>query len=366
MRMKLPTQTKQLEAAMNKVNPEMIVLARDLLGVSQLQLAKAIHVNQATISRYEAGTTEVPDAHINAIAAFLQRPPSFFRWEEKLYSASCLYHRKNRRLSRSELRVIHAKVNLLRIQAFRLLKQAKIRSSYSFHRLDAGKHGGAEGCAKKLRQLWQLPHGPVRHLVRSIEAAGGMVFRCPFGITRVDGISQWPLDDPEKPPIFFVHEEIPGDRERLTLAHEVGHIVMHHAPTENDPEDEANAFAAEFLMPADQIAPDLVNMTLPKAAALKSFWKVSMQAIIVHAFRLQKISQKQYTDLFAQLSVRGYKKCEPSPTPPEEPEMFRELLEFHRKTLNRGVLELSDYLGEMEESFRERYGHNFSNFRLVV
>jgi Zn-dependent peptidase ImmA (M78 family) len=57
---------------------------------------------------------------------------------------------------------------------------------------------------------------------------------------------------------------IPGDRERLTLAHEVGHVVMHHLPTEEDPEDEANLFAATFLMPADDIHGDLGNLTLPR------------------------------------------------------------------------------------------------------
>jgi Zn-dependent peptidase ImmA (M78 family)/transcriptional regulator with XRE-family HTH domain len=350
---------------MNKVNPEMIVLARDLLAMSQLELAKALGVTQGTISRYESGLVDVPNEHLRGIANILRRPESFFRWQEQLYSASCLYHRRNRRISMKELRTIHAKVNLLRIQASRLLKQAKIRSRYVFHRLEALKYGGPVGCARKLRQLWQLPSGPIRSVVRLIERAGGMVFRCPFGITRVDGISQWPLDCPDMPPIFFVHEDIPGDRERLTLTHEVGHIVMHHAPTNGDPEDEANSFAAEFLMPADEIGIELVNLTLPKAAALKSFWKVSMQAIIVHALQLEKITERQYTNLFAQLSARGYRKCEPVPLQPEEPEMFRDLLEFHQKSLGRSQQQLSEFIGEQQENFRMSYGRNFAKFSLV-
>src|SRR5204862_198947 len=129
-------------------------------------------------------------------------------------------------------------------------------------------------------------------------------FRCPFGLTRVDGISQWPLDAPELPPVFFVHEEIPGDRQRLTLCHEIGHVVMHHMPTDEDPEDEANRFAAEFLMPAAEIAGELHNMTLPKAAALKQYWKVSMQSIIVRSRELGKISHNQYQYLFRQISAK--------------------------------------------------------------
>lgn len=350
---------------MNKVNPEMIVLARDLLAITQLQLAEAIGVRQATVSRYESGLIEVPVEHLSAIARFLERPESFFLWSERLYSASCLYHRKNRRISPTELRTIHAKVNLLRIQAARLLRHAKIKSKFSFHRLEARRDGGPAACARELRRLWQLPMGPIRGLVRSIEGAGGMVFRCPFGKTRVDGISQWPLDAPEMPPVFFVNDAAPGDRERLTLAHEIGHIVMHHMPTDNDPEEEANQFAAEFLMPAEEIARDLIGMTLAKAAAMKGYWKVSMQALIVQAHNLRKISDNQYEYLFRQLSMKGYRTCEPSPIPPEEPEMFKDLVSFHQKNLRQGIKEISESLGENEHSFRSRYGRNFSGFLLV-
>ncbi|WP_020467845.1 XRE family transcriptional regulator [Zavarzinella formosa] len=350
---------------MNKINPEMIVLGRELCGLTQAELATGVSLNQATISRYESGAVEVPDEHIRTIAEFLGRPESFFRWPDQLYGASCMYHRKNRRLSVAELTVIHAKVNLLRIQASRLLKQAKVTSKYSFYRMDQAKLGSPEECARRQRQLWQMPSGPARNVVSSIERAGGMVFRCPFGETRVDGVSQWPLDAPNMPPIFFVHEDIPGDRERLTLSHEVGHVVMHHLPTEGDLEDEANRFAAEFLMPADEIKDELRNLTLPKAAALKSYWKVSMQALIVHAHRLGSITDNQYQYLFRQLSTRGYRTCEPCPIPPEEPEMFKDVVEFHQKKLRWAMSDLSEFLGESEENFRDKYGQNFSNFRLV-
>jgi Zn-dependent peptidase ImmA (M78 family)/transcriptional regulator with XRE-family HTH domain len=351
---------------MNKVNPEMIVLARELKGVTQSELAIAVSLTQATISRYESELIEVPEEHLRVLSHFLERPPSFFFWHERLYGASCMYHRKNRRLAVSELRMIHAKVNLLRIQATRLIRQAKVKSNYSFHRLDPAVYGGPEGCATRLRQLWQMPPGPVRHVPRMIESAGGLVFRCPFGLTRVDGISQWPLDDPQAPPVFFVHQDISGDRARLTLCHEIGHVVMHHTLTGEDVEAEANRFAAEFLMPAEEIGPELHDMTLPKAAALKGYWKTSMQSIIVRSHQLDKISDNQYQYLFRQLSAKGYRTCEPVPIPPEEPTLFRDLLEFHRKSLGRDLEDLAQFLGELEHNFALYYGHNFSNFRLVV
>jgi Zn-dependent peptidase ImmA (M78 family)/DNA-binding XRE family transcriptional regulator len=343
----------------------MIGLARDLRGMTQAELAEAMAVNQATISRYESGLSDAPQDHLDAIARILERPCSFFYWQDRLYDASCLYHRKNRRISASELRLIHAKVNLLRLQSSRLRQRAKVTSNYSFHRLDPKKFGGPEGCARELRRLWQLPLGPVRNVVKSIESAGGMVFRCPFGATRVDGISQWPIDSPNLPPVFFVHEEAPGDRERWTLAHEIGHVVMHHALTESDPEDEANRFANEFLMPADDIAHDLSGMTIAKATSLKAYWKVSMQAIIMRAHYLRRTTENQHQYLFRQISVKGYRKCEPLPIPPEEPAMFFGLMDFHYKSLGLSVAEVSECLGETETNFRRLYRNNFAEFRLV-
>ena len=349
---------------MDRVNKEMLILARDLRALSQADLAQLVGLNQATISRYENGA-DVPDEHLAAIAKALDRPKSFFFWGESLYDASCMYHRRNRQISVAELTAIHAKVNMLRIVASRLLKMAQVKSSYSFFRLDASKLGGPIGCARELRRLWQLPIGPVRSVVRAIENAGGMVFRCQFGETRVDGISQWPLDAPGMPPIFFVNEKAPGDRERWTLCHEIGHIVMHHSPSSDDPEEEANVFASEFLMPQDEIQNDLLNMTLAKAAALKSKWKTSMQSIIYRAHQLGKIPDRQYQSLFRQMGYKGYRSCEPVPIVPEEPEMFRELLDFHRERVRLGPEQLAEFIGETRKEAINQYGNNFANFRLV-
>lgn len=350
---------------MTKVNPAMLVLARELSGLSQADLAERLSVNQTTVSRYESGLFDVPPDHLKTISEILQRPLSFFFWQERLYCASSMYHRKNRKISASEMKAIDAKVNLLRIQGARLLMRAKVTSAYSFHRLDVAKCGGPEGCAKELRRLWQLPPHPVQSVVRLIESAGGMVFRCPFGPVRVDGVSQWPMDAPKMPPVFFVNEDMPGDRGRWTLAHEIGHVVMHHQPTAGDIEEEANLFANEFLMPAEEIGPFLTNLTLQKAAALKSYWKVSMQAIIVRAHQCRRISQNQYSYLFRQLTAKGYRKCEPVPIPAEEPTMFSELLKFHRSSLGQNDEDLAVHIGELPSSFQTNYGFSLGNLRLV-
>ena len=48
-----------------------------------------------------------------------------------------------------------------------------------------------------------------------------------------------------------MNSDMPGDRHRFNLAHELGHALMHRHST-GECESEANRFAAEFLMPKEE------------------------------------------------------------------------------------------------------------------
>ena len=57
-------------------------------------------------------------------------------------------------------------------------------------------------------------------------------------------------------PVVFSNKRSLGDRQRFTLAYELGHLVMHlqtNPSFTRDISHEANEFAAEFLMPEKDI-----------------------------------------------------------------------------------------------------------------
>ena len=155
--------------------------------------------------------------------------------------------------------------------------------------------------------MWKLPPGPVANVIQAIEDAGGIVFKCDFGSNKIDALSQWLQGIP---PMFFLSNRIPTDRMRWTLAHELGHVIMHQIPSENI-ELEADIFASEFLMPALSIKPYLADLTLAKLAALKTHWKVSMASILKRASDLGVISDRQKTYLWTQMGAHGYRTNEP-------------------------------------------------------
>jgi Zn-dependent peptidase ImmA (M78 family) len=67
--------------------------------------------------------------------------------------------------------------------------------------------------------------------------------RYPFGNQKASGMSWWL---PGLLPLFFINADMPGDHQRFTLLHELGHVALHRIPSETI-EDEANRFAAELL-----------------------------------------------------------------------------------------------------------------------
>lgn len=347
-----------------KLNPNMLVLARESRGVTQAQLAADLEISQANISKFEAGLLSVDEALLERIARVLKYPIRFFFQPEAVYGygSSCLYHRKRQSLPVHDLRRITAELNVLRIGVSRLLQSVELDSVHRFARMDiADFEESPEYVAQLLRGAWGLPSGPVQNLTRAIENAGSIVFRCSFGTTKLDAISQWA---PGLPPLFFVNADIPTDRFRFSLAHELGHVVMHQIPT-NDLETEADRFASELLMPAKEIAPHLAPLSIQKLAQMKPYWKTSMAALAKRANDLGKITPRHYRSLFTQMGSLGIRVQEPVPLPAEEPELLMQIIDVHRKQHAYSIAELSELVAVHEPEFRARYLREQGRLRIV-
>lgn len=133
--------------------------------------------------------------------------------------------------------MIHDHINVLRIGISRLLRNVE-ELPVQFERMDVDEYKSPEEIARLVRAAWQVPYGPIRNLVAVVEAAGGIVVQCSFGTRQLDAVSQWPRG---MAPLFFVNTDNPVDRWRYTLAHEVGHIIMHRIPTSSAEEEAAPA-----------------------------------------------------------------------------------------------------------------------------
>ena len=349
------------------VNPEMVRLARESRGLGLKELAERVGVVPSSISRVESGLRDCSQAMLAKLADALGYPASFFCQSDKVYGfgVSGLFHRKFQDVPAKALHAIHAEINIRRINLERLLRGVDIMSS-AIGFMDLSEFDGSvEDVARTVRARWRLPHGPVSSLVAAIEEAGGIVIPFDFGTRRLDAISEWL---PGMPPLFFVNSAIPGDRQRFTLAHELAHITMHQQSPTPTLELEANRFAAEFLMPERDVRPYLDDLTLPKLAALKPHWKVSMSALLKRAGDLGAITESRAHSLWSTLSKRGYRTKEPAELdiPQESGTLYQEIIDVHRRDLGYSVEELAALLNLTEEDTRRYYVDGLRRMRLVA
>ncbi|EID14353.1 hypothetical protein MPHLEI_11464 [Mycolicibacterium phlei RIVM601174] len=171
-----------------------------------------------------------------------------------------------------------------------------------------------ERAAQHVRQVWRIEHGPIRHTVRLLENHGILVIFSPPQTASVDAYS---FDSHLRPVVVLNPMKHDYYRQRFDVAHELGHIVMHGdaEPGGRIVEEQANRFAAEFLMPATQIQEllpsSMAGNTWTRLAMLKEHWGVSMQALLYRARRLGRLRDVSYRNAMTTISSRGWRRQEP-------------------------------------------------------
>lgn len=337
----------------NDVNPAMIVVAREARGITQSQLAKLIGVSQGKISKYESGILPVTEEDAVAIGRELEFPRRFFSQTDRVYGfgSTCFYHRKRQKMPIGQLRQLQAQLNIFRFQVKRLVRGVEIEAEHEFVNLDVVEHGTPEAVAQLVRGHWHIPMGPVRNVIEVIENAGAVVYELPFGSPYLDAISQ---TAPDCPPVIFVNREIPADRLRFTLMHEVGHLIMHRVP-DDEMELQADKFAAEILMPEREIRSSLRHLSLQRMAALKEEWGVSMNAILKRAQDLGQISDRYARTLWSRMAKQGWRTKEPVDIPREKPTVFKQILSIHLNEHGYTLPELSDTANALPHRFSRHF-----------
>ncbi|BBK35619.1 hypothetical protein STAQ_06970 [Allostella sp. ATCC 35155] len=343
-------------------NHRMLVLAREARGLTQADLADLSQIAQGTLSKYETGVLSLAADSARALSASLRFPLSFFSRPDQVYGFPPFHFRKRKKLSAKALGKIVAEMNIRRIHIQRLGLSFPLKSNQFIPEIDRDEyHGGKKGrldiedVARNLRELWMLPAGPVENMVQLLESNGAIVVPCDFGTDLLDAMSQR-IDG--MPILFFININAPADRIRHTLAHELGHMVLHTTTLKDDVEmeDEADAFAGAFMAPADAVRPQFRKFDLRQLANMKGYWKVSMASLAVRADRLGAITPYQKKQFWMEMSRLGYRKREPNEPPREHPRLLKRMVEYHRKQLGYSIDQLSQLLDLLPQELEAMYG----------
>jgi Zn-dependent peptidase ImmA (M78 family)/DNA-binding XRE family transcriptional regulator len=307
--------------------PERLRLARELKEWSQADLARHIDVTAAAVSQFESGATRPGAEALHRMAGVLEVPGGFFglavtETHEGFFRSLRRTSVSHRRRARAVAHVAHD---------FVVLAEAPGLPPVSLPRMPvaelAAPRAELEDIARQTRQAFGLPRGPVQNVVRTLEKQGILVIRLPFDTADVDAFS---LPFPDRPVVVLGADKNDRARSRFDAAHELGHLVAHGDQLwgVKEVEQQAHFFAAEFLMPADDIKNELPSHAdWSTLFELKKKWQVSLAALLMRARTLGRMSDKDYLTAVKAASARGWRRTEPVPLgEPERPSCLVHLL----------------------------------------
>jgi Zn-dependent peptidase ImmA (M78 family)/transcriptional regulator with XRE-family HTH domain len=311
------------------IQPETLALVRTARGYTQVELAHQAGLSQGLLSRVETGAAQIDEDRARALAAALNVPTRLLArpsLEDEGLSA-CVFHRKRNALPVSKAKQIRSILDLARIQVTELV--AGRLPDMTLERVSPTADGyvSPEDIARSTRKLLSVPEGPIQDLVALIESAGVLIMAKDLGTRHLDAISSWPGT---ARPMVLLNSMAPGDRQRFTLAHELGHAIMHQAPGTAD-EDHADRFASDLLMPSAMIRAQLHAIDMGTLTRLKRRWGVSMAALVRRARDLGTINDYQYKQLNIEFSKSGYRTREPEPMECERPRLVTAIVDERRR-----------------------------------
>jgi Zn-dependent peptidase ImmA (M78 family) len=184
----------------------------------------------------------------------------------------------------------------------------------------------SEEAAQEARSMLGIPwHEPVVALPLLLEHAGVLVVGLPLQGDRRDAYSLWLSESP----VLALLDTNAGDRQLWSIAHEIGHLLMHRGiGASKSLEEDADEFAMHFLTPLSVIKNEIPSRaTLQQFALLKRRWGVSIAALVRTARRLEIIDDDRYMSLFRQMSARGERLRERAAIAPIKPRGFRAMAE---------------------------------------
>ena len=281
-------------------------------------------------------------------------PPNFFQNSDPIYGPPVSVHTmmrgKKSEVSVRDVGMITAELNIRTFHLRRFLENVDVNPANNVPSLEIDVIESTDLIAETVRAHWKMPSGPVRNLTRLMERAGIVIGFSDFRGAAVSGVT---FSAPGFPPLILINRDHPADRLRFTLAHELGHLVMHRFPTA-EMENEANQFASAFLLPPHEIEDVLHGrkITLALLASLKMEWRVSMQSILMAARHQGFLSDSQNRYLWQQLSSRGWRMREPASLdfPIDPPSLLPAIVESHIEELGFAKEELVEMcrVGEVE------------------
>ncbi len=310
-----------------RLTPSRLTLARQRRGLTLVQLSAATGISVRSLSGYENGRAHPNQLTVAKLATAVDMPPGFlYASDVDGIPLDAISFRAPSKLTAGQRDADRAagRIALLLAEWIERRFQLPAPDVPSLSKMDP------ETAAEVVRARWGLGVAPLGNLVWLLEAHGVRVFSLATDCAAVDAFSfVW-----HQRPYALLNTAKSGERGRFDAAHELGHLVLHsdhRLPHGPEAEQEANRFAAAFLMPrASVLAADLAGATSDRILAAKRTWRVAAIALTYRLHELGLLTEWGYRTACVDLSRRGYRTGEPGGIARETSQLLEKVLRHLR------------------------------------
>jgi Zn-dependent peptidase ImmA (M78 family)/DNA-binding XRE family transcriptional regulator len=288
-------------------SPSRLTVARMRRRFSKKDLAEAVDLTPHAILRYEGGENVPTAIVLQRLSRVLEFPVEFFLDAEiDIPNEDAASFRSMSAMTARE------RDAALAAGAISFLMADWVDQRFDLPEPDLIDLSGetSEVAARSLREYWALGELPIRNMVHLLESKGVRVFSMAENTLTVDAFSMWRGNTP----YIFLNTVKTAEHGRLDTAHELGHLVLHRhgGPRGRRAEEQANLFAASFLMPAESVLTKIPRIhALNQVIEAKKIWSVSVMALITRLNKLNIMSDWQYRMFCIDATEKGYRTVEP-------------------------------------------------------
>jgi Zn-dependent peptidase ImmA (M78 family) len=208
-----------------------------------------------------------------------------------------------------------------------------------------------EEAASAVRKEWMLGVDPIPSLAEFLEERAIKIISVALP-EKVSGVkASVKKASGDEVQVIVLNADHPGERQRFTLAHELGHLLLQAG---DEAEPYCNRFAGAFLVPAAALRAELgdnrTSVSMRELFSLKQLFGVSVQALAYRAADLGIFGARLKKSLFIQFGKEGWRKEEPRAIAKEQPLRFKRLC---LRALSEEVISASRAAELLEENTRD-------------
>ena len=301
-------------------------LARNLT-LDALSIKMGGLVTKQALSKYEQNQAQPSPLVLTKLSAALGVKANYFLAPLEIQVKFVAYRSATSLPDREKERVKNVVTQCLedRIRVQTLIGQSQM-NAIPWKTLEISSLEDTETQANHMRQLWELGTSPISNVIGTFEEHQLCVLSIKAD-EKFDGMSALGCDSSGDvlAGAIVSRQDIPGERQRLNLTHELGHLVL-NIPETIDEEKAAFRFGSAFLAPAEQliraIGPKRSYVNIAELLILKKQFGISIQALLHRMLEIGIINDTYYKRWCIYINKTGWKKHEPDELVPEKPEWF--------------------------------------------